>query len=208
MDRTPVIHAARCLSFGCSVNCRCVLLVVGLNSYATLAGTSARDFKTFAGSQNGNTQIQPPYCKKSSHSGWPKDLMGEKRGRWASSKRAVGGGGLGCDDLSASFQIASTAHGGTSSGFGESGGASGGAVRCHCPRNGGRPELLQPISREWVSLRRWFHNYAHFAVQQKTPPEQELQSQFAALETYILTSMRTFYEGMEGLDEILGEANS
>jgi len=70
------------------------------------------------------------------------------------------------------------------------------------------PELLRPMSREWVRLRRWFHNYAHFAIQQKTPTEQELQSQFAALETYILTSMRTFYEGMEGLDEILGEANS
>jgi hypothetical protein len=76
------------------------------------------------------------------------------------------------------------------------------------PETAGRPELLHPISREWVSLRRWFHNYAHFAIQQKTPTEQELQSQFAALETYILTSMRTFYEGMEGLDEILGEANS
>ena len=76
------------------------------------------------------------------------------------------------------------------------------------PETAARPELLRPISREWVNLRRWFHNYAHFAVQQKTPPEKELQSQFAGLETYIFASMRTFYEGMEGLDEILGEANS
>ena len=76
------------------------------------------------------------------------------------------------------------------------------------PDTAARPELLGPISREWVNLRRWFHNYAHFAVQQKTPPEKELQSHFAALETYILASMRTFYEGVEGSDEILGEANS
>lgn len=76
------------------------------------------------------------------------------------------------------------------------------------PETAERPELLQPIAREWVNLRKWFHHYAHFAVQQKTPPEEELQSQFAALENYLLTSMRTFYEGMEGLDEILGEANS
>jgi hypothetical protein len=76
------------------------------------------------------------------------------------------------------------------------------------PESAGRPELVLPMAREWVSLRRWFQNYAHFAVQQKTPPENELQSQFAALESYVLASMRTFYEGMEGLDEILGEANS
>jgi hypothetical protein len=76
------------------------------------------------------------------------------------------------------------------------------------PESAKRPELVLPMAREWVSLRRWFHNYAHFAVQQKTPPEEELQSQFARLESYVLASMRTFYEGMEGLDEILGEANS
>jgi hypothetical protein len=76
------------------------------------------------------------------------------------------------------------------------------------PESAERPELVLPMAREWVSLRRWFHNYAHFAVQQKTPPEEELQSQFAKLESYVLASMRTFYEGMEGLDEILGEANS
>jgi hypothetical protein len=76
------------------------------------------------------------------------------------------------------------------------------------PESAERPELVLPMAREWVSLRKWFHHYAHFAVQQKTPPEEELQSQFAKLESYVLASMRTFYEGMEGLDEILGEANS
>jgi hypothetical protein len=70
------------------------------------------------------------------------------------------------------------------------------------------PELLRPMSREWVRLRRWFHHYGHFAVQQKTPPEDELQTKFAQLENYMLGIKRSFYEGMEGLDEILDEANS
>lgn len=76
------------------------------------------------------------------------------------------------------------------------------------PEAAKRPELLRPMSKEWVRLRRWFHHYAHFAVQQRTPSEQELQLNFAMLESYVLAIVRTFYEGMEGLDEILGEANS
>jgi hypothetical protein len=71
-----------------------------------------------------------------------------------------------------------------------------------------RPEAVQPLSKEWVHLRRWFIRYAHFGVQQRIPEEKELQKQFAALENFILGVIRTFYEGMEGLDEILGEANS
>ena len=59
-----------------------------------------------------------------------------------------------------------------------------------------------------MHLRRWFIRYAHFGVQQRIPEEKELQKQFAALESFILGVIRTFYEGMEGLDEILGEANS
>jgi hypothetical protein len=76
------------------------------------------------------------------------------------------------------------------------------------PEAAKRPELLGPMSREWVELRRWFIRYAHFAVQRSTPPEQELQSKFEMLENYILGLKRTFYEGVEGLDEILEEANS
>jgi len=71
-----------------------------------------------------------------------------------------------------------------------------------------RPEALRPLLKEWVRLRQWFHHYAHFAVQQRTPDERELQEQFASLENFILGFIRTFYEGMEGLDEILEEANS
>ncbi len=76
------------------------------------------------------------------------------------------------------------------------------------PEAAKRPELLRPVSREWVKLRRWFQQYAHFGVHQTTPAEKELHSQFAILENYVLGIKRTFYEGMEGLDEILGEANS
>lgn len=71
-----------------------------------------------------------------------------------------------------------------------------------------RPEALRPLLKEWARLRQWFHHYAHFAVQQRTPEERELQDQFASLENFILGVIRTFYEGMEGLDEILEEANS
>jgi hypothetical protein len=67
---------------------------------------------------------------------------------------------------------------------------------------------VQPLSREWVVLRRWFSRFAHFGIQQRTPKEEELQQQFASLESFILGVIRTFYEGMEGLDEILDEANS
>ena len=37
------------------------------------------------------------------------------------------------------------------------------------PTAANRPEVVQPLSREWVRLRRWFVRYAHFAVQQRTP---------------------------------------
>jgi hypothetical protein len=80
--------------------------------------------------------------------------------------------------------------------------------RANDPESANRPEAVQPMSREWVSLRRWFIRYAHFGVQQSAPEENELQLHFAALENFILGVIRTFYEGMEGLDEILGEANS
>jgi hypothetical protein len=80
--------------------------------------------------------------------------------------------------------------------------------RASDPATANRPETMQPLSREWVNLRRWFIRYAHFGVQQRTPKEQELQQQFASLESFILGIIRTFYEGMEGLDEILDEANS
>jgi hypothetical protein len=80
--------------------------------------------------------------------------------------------------------------------------------RANDPASANRPEAVQPMSREWVSLRRWFIRYAHFGVQQSAPEENELQLHFAALENFILGVIRTFYEGMEGLDEILGEANS
>lgn len=80
--------------------------------------------------------------------------------------------------------------------------------RANDPAIANRPEAVQPLSKEWVRLRRWFIRYAHFGVQQSIPEEKELQQQFAALENFILGVIRTFYEGMEGLDEILGEANS
>ena len=80
--------------------------------------------------------------------------------------------------------------------------------RANDPAIANRPEAVQPLSKEWVRLRRWFIRYAHFGVQQRIPEEKELQKQFAALENFILGVIRTFYEGMEGLDEILGEANS
>lgn len=70
------------------------------------------------------------------------------------------------------------------------------------------PEAVKPAMKEWVRLRRWFHRYAHFGIQQTAPDEQELQEHFALLERFILSVIRTFYENMEGLDEILGEANS
>jgi hypothetical protein len=80
--------------------------------------------------------------------------------------------------------------------------------RASDPASASRPEAVQPLSREWVNLRRWFIRYAHFGVQQRVPDENELQQQFAALENFILGVIRTFYEGMEGLDEILDQANS
>lgn len=80
--------------------------------------------------------------------------------------------------------------------------------RAKDPATAERPEALRPLLKEWVRLRQWFHHYAHFAVQQRTPDEQELQEQFGSLEDFILGVIRTFYEGMEGLDEILEEANS
>jgi len=76
------------------------------------------------------------------------------------------------------------------------------------PATAKRPEVLQPLLKEWVRLRQWFHHYGHFGMQQRIPQEQELQQQFASLENFILGVIRTFYEGMEGLDEILEEANS
>ncbi len=76
------------------------------------------------------------------------------------------------------------------------------------PAIANRPEAVRPLSKEWVHLRKWFIRYAHFGVQQRIPEEMELRQQFAALENFILGVIRTFYEGMEGLDEILGEANS
>jgi len=80
--------------------------------------------------------------------------------------------------------------------------------RANDPATANRPEAVQPLSREWVVLRRWFSRFAHFGIQQRTPKEEELQQQFASLESFILGVIRTFYEGMEGLDEILDEANS
>jgi len=80
--------------------------------------------------------------------------------------------------------------------------------RANDPATANRPEAVQPLSMEWVRLRRWFIRYAHFGVQQRVPEEQELQQQFASLENFILGVISTFYEGMEGLDEILAEANS
>jgi hypothetical protein len=80
--------------------------------------------------------------------------------------------------------------------------------RSNDPMNANRPEAVQPLSKEWVRLRRWFIRYAHFGVQQRIPEEKELQQHFAALESFILGVIRPFYEGMEGLDEILDEANS
>ena len=71
-----------------------------------------------------------------------------------------------------------------------------------------RPETLLPLRRQWVDLRHWFHHYAHFGAAQRIPDEKELQTQFAILEGCILGVIQTFYEGMEGLDEILEEANS
>jgi len=76
------------------------------------------------------------------------------------------------------------------------------------PAIANRQEVVQPLVTEWKSLRGWFNHYAHFGVQQSIPEEKVLQQQFAALENFILGVIRTFYEGMEGLDEILGEANS
>lgn len=80
--------------------------------------------------------------------------------------------------------------------------------RAKDPATAERPEELRPLLIEWVRLRKWFQNYTHFAVQQRAPDERELQEQFASLENFILGFMRTLYEGMEGLDEILEEANS
>jgi hypothetical protein len=76
------------------------------------------------------------------------------------------------------------------------------------PASANHPEAVKPATKEWVRLRRWFIRYAHFGIQQITPDEQELQQRFALLESFILSVIRTFYENMEGLDEILGEANS
>ena len=76
------------------------------------------------------------------------------------------------------------------------------------PATSKRPEALRPLLKEWVRLRQWFHHYGHFAIQQRVPEEQDLQRQFASLESFILGVIQTFYEGMEGLDEILDEANS
>ncbi len=80
--------------------------------------------------------------------------------------------------------------------------------RASDPATLNRPEAVQPLSREWASLRTWFVRYAHFGVQQKVPDENELQLHFVALENFILGVIRTFYEGVEGLDEILDEANA
>ena len=71
-----------------------------------------------------------------------------------------------------------------------------------------RPETLLPLRSQWIGLRRWFQQYAHFGAIQQTPEEKELQAQFAILEDCILGVIQTFYEGMEGLDDILEEANS
>jgi len=76
------------------------------------------------------------------------------------------------------------------------------------PATTNRPEAVQPLVSEWKRLRIWFIRYAHFGVQQSIPEEKEMQQQFAALENFILGVIRTFYEGMEGLDEILDKANS
>jgi hypothetical protein len=80
--------------------------------------------------------------------------------------------------------------------------------RANDPAIANRPDAVLPLSKEWVRLRRWFTRYAHFGIQQRMPEEQELQRQFSSLENFILGMIRTFYEGMEGLDEILDEANS
>jgi hypothetical protein len=71
-----------------------------------------------------------------------------------------------------------------------------------------RPETILPLRRQWADLRQWFQRYAHFGARQRTPDEHELQAKFAVLEDCILGVIQTFYEGMEGLDDILDEANS
>ncbi len=69
-----------------------------------------------------------------------------------------------------------------------------------------RPETLAPLRRQWVTLRHWFHGYAHFGADQTTPDEKELRARFSFLEDCILSVIQTFYEGMEGLDEYLGRS--
>ncbi|WP_420237220.1 hypothetical protein ACOBR2_16610 [Telmatobacter bradus] len=76
------------------------------------------------------------------------------------------------------------------------------------PASAKRPEAVQPLVTEWKSLRSWFNRYTHFGVDQSIPEEQELQQKFTTLENFILGAIRTFYEGMGGLDEILDETNS
>jgi hypothetical protein len=71
------------------------------------------------------------------------------------------------------------------------------------PEAAGRPDLYDPLAEQWKSLRRWFHEYAHFTLKQKPCDEGELRAHFLLLETHLLTMVSTFYEGVAELDKIL-----
>jgi len=73
--------------------------------------------------------------------------------------------------------------------------------------NTGRQESLLPLAREWVDLTRWFQARTHAGLKETSVDEQELQSRFRCLETYLYTLIGEFYGPVEALDAILEDTN-
>ncbi len=78
------------------------------------------------------------------------------------------------------------------------------------PENKGRPEILYPLSEQWMDLTSWFVSYTHAGNKPRIADEEELQSRVRAFEDFLHTTIRgtLFFGPVDTLDEILEDTNS
>ena len=77
------------------------------------------------------------------------------------------------------------------------------------PENQGLRSSLRPIILQWFEVTNWFMEKAHDSgVQDSETDEEELRRRFELFELALGALVRGFFKTIEGLDEILEDANS
>lgn len=76
------------------------------------------------------------------------------------------------------------------------------------PELTGNPAQADPVVRQWVTTNRWFMKVTHLGVKPRPEADgQELLPRLERFEQGLYTLIAPFFETIEDLDEILGEAN-